>query len=949
MTIKGTKHNDVLHGTAGKDTFDLSQGGNDTAYGGGGNDIFKMGRTLNAADRLSGGSGSDTVILKGNYGAGLTFAAKTITGIEALTLTGKFNYKLTTNDGNVAKGKTLAVNAGALNATHALTFNGAAEKNGRFDITGGHGNDTLTGGTRADTFHLEKGGRDTAHGGKGNDTFSLGSTLTAADRIDGGANADTMVLKGHYGLTLHATTMTNIETLRLTAGFDYRLTTNDANVAAGATLKVDAHTLHAGDNLVFNGGAETNGAFVITSGGGNDHLTGGAKNDTVTAGGGNDTIDLSHGGNDTAYGGDGIDFFVMGGAFNAGDALDGGTGNDRLLLNGDYSGAHKVAMHAATLTNVEEIDVSGGHSYNLKSNDTTVAAGETFSINATGLGAGDSLIFNGSGETDGHFLMGGGAGHDALTGGALSDTFDITTGGNDRVNGGAGNDAIYAGSHFNAGDAIDGGADTDTLYLDGDYSGGVTFGTNTLTNVEDLNLAAGHTYSFTASDGTVTSGESLVIDASALAAANHLSFDGSAETDGGFTFTTGAGDDVLSGGGYVDSFNLEAGGHDTVHAGGGDDTIRMGASLDALDVIDGGGGGIDTLRLDGDYSAGVVFGTSTVTNFKNFELVAGHSYNFTASDGTVASGDTMNVLAASLAAGQNLTFDGSAEADGGFSFDPGAGDDELTGGGQTDVFSLGTGGNDTANGGGGYDFFFVGAALNASDHLDGGDGGNDLILTGDYAGAHAIVFGATTVVNIDIMEVSNGFDYDITTDDATVASGQSLTVQGDALTGGHTLTFDGSAEADGAFILDGGAGNDVLIGGSGGDNFNGGGGADTFTLGSGSDTVTYSQASESASTNFDTVIGFDANNDSFNTPVSVTAVGSGSGSISAATFDTDMGNAISDSLSGHASVVTATGGDYAGLMFLVIDADNNGDYDDGTDYVIDVTGHNGVIVDGTFI
>ena len=68
-----------------------------------------------------------------------------------------------------------------------LTFNGAAETNGKFAITGGAGNDVLTGGAGADFFTLTSGGNDIANGGNGNDTFSFGAAFIAADQVDGGA------------------------------------------------------------------------------------------------------------------------------------------------------------------------------------------------------------------------------------------------------------------------------------------------------------------------------------------------------------------------------------------------------------------------------------------------------------------------------------------------------------------------------------------------------------------------------------------------------------------------------------------------------------------------------------------------------------------------------------------------------------------------------------------
>ncbi|HEY2071923.1 MAG TPA: hypothetical protein VGG48_20370, partial [Rhizomicrobium sp.] len=69
-TITGTTGDDTLPGTSGDDQFNLIQGGEDTATGLGGNDIFSMGGKLDAGDSIDGGAGSDQVWLRGDYSAG---------------------------------------------------------------------------------------------------------------------------------------------------------------------------------------------------------------------------------------------------------------------------------------------------------------------------------------------------------------------------------------------------------------------------------------------------------------------------------------------------------------------------------------------------------------------------------------------------------------------------------------------------------------------------------------------------------------------------------------------------------------------------------------------------------------------------------------------------------------------------------------------------------------
>jgi hypothetical protein len=205
---------------------------------------------------------------------------------------------------------------------------------------------------------------------------------------------------------------------------------------------VDASALGAGNTLTFNGGAENDGYFDFIGGAGNDVLTGGngganSGDDVIDTG---DSYNLIAGGNDTVHAGSGADYFELGAAFTSADAIDGGTGEDYLSLNGDYSAG--LTLGATTLTNVEAIGLQGGHSYNLTTNDATVASGKTLEVDANGFGAGDTLTFNGSAETNGSFVIVGGAGNDNLTGGQNSDTIDLSKGGNDVADGGGGADSI---------------------------------------------------------------------------------------------------------------------------------------------------------------------------------------------------------------------------------------------------------------------------------------------------------------------------------------------------------------------------------------------------------------------------------------------------------------------------------------------------------------------------
>jgi Ca2+-binding RTX toxin-like protein len=379
-------------------------------------------------------------------------------------------------------------------------------------ISGTTGNDNLTGTSGNDRFVLTQGGNDTVNGAGGNDMFVMGGTLTPADAINGGAGNDTVQLDGMGDsdyIAFTATTLISVESLGLRAGFDYDLITNDATVAAGATLYVNGSELGSANSLTFDGSAETNGRFSIKGGLGNDTLTGGA---------GNDIFDLSHGGHDTVNGGGGNDRFTFAGNLDSGDRINGGDGNDTVYVQGDYTTG--MLLGGGLFASVEKLVLGAGHNNSFTADDSLIAAGKTFTIDASALGAASRLYFNGTGETDGHYNIIGGQAPDVLIGGAASDTFDLTHGGNDNVTGAGGADTIVAGP----------GHDTFTYTAVGDSTSPVH---DTIVNFDasldrfDLNV------SVTAYDGEI----STKINASGLdaeltsATAGHLAAHGAIVVD----------------------------------------------------------------------------------------------------------------------------------------------------------------------------------------------------------------------------------------------------------------------------------------------------------------------------------------------------------------------------------------------------------------------------------
>ncbi|MFL6857074.1 MAG: hypothetical protein ACJ8EB_04100, partial [Allosphingosinicella sp.] len=430
-TLTGTANGDYLYGFGGDDVFRLEQGGTDYASGGDGNDVFYIANRFLQQTIIDGGAGTDELVFQGSGSGKLT----NVTGIETITFLGaqdprfgvtnlaSFGFNLSTVDGNVASGALLTVDGSGLGATEKLAFNGAAEIDGRFAMTGGAGADTLTGGS----------GNDSLSGGDGDDVLAGGSGL---DTLAGGAGNDT--LDGGLGT----------DTMAGGLGDDTYVVDNGADIvteAAGEGIDKVSTAL-----ATYSLGANVENLTGTSAGG--QTLRGNTLDNLVTGGAGADTLRLDDGGSDRGVGGNGNDTIVFGATFDALDQADGGIGSDTVALQGNYAG---LTLSATSLTSIETLLLLGradtryggqgatADNYDLTLVDANLAFG-TLTVNASGLAADESLVFNGSAETGGSFSITGGAGADRLTGGAGND-FLTGGGGSDLLDGGAGADSMSGG------------------------------------------------------------------------------------------------------------------------------------------------------------------------------------------------------------------------------------------------------------------------------------------------------------------------------------------------------------------------------------------------------------------------------------------------------------------------------------------------------------------------
>ena len=229
-------------------------GGNDSATGGSGDDVFALDATDPATDiniTLDGGSDGTN----GAAGGPENGDAGDILDLSSATAPLTVDFNPTPGTGTV--------NGLDADAATDITFSGIEQ------VVTGAGNDTVLGDDAVDAINVDTGdGDDQIATGAGDDTITAGAgddvvdAGTGNDSVDGGAGDD--VLDGGDG----------------------------------------ADTLNGGaDNDVLDGGA---GDDLLDGGDGSDTLIGGDGDDSLAGGSGADTLEGGIG-NDTLNGGEGID------------------------------------------------------------------------------------------------------------------------------------------------------------------------------------------------------------------------------------------------------------------------------------------------------------------------------------------------------------------------------------------------------------------------------------------------------------------------------------------------------------------------------------------------------------------------------------------------------------------------------------------------------------------
>jgi trimeric autotransporter adhesin len=744
ITVTGNAANNKITGN-NLDNNLVGMDGNDTLLGGLGNDTLSG---ESGADSMDGGAGSDhysvdsagdIVIDTGLSTDGRDMVLTTVSllslheSIEDITLFGA----ATTGVGNLANNRMLGND---LNNT----FRGGG---GGDTLYGGVGSDSLEGGDGNDSLYAEgytitqPGFLDSLNGGAGDDRLfgSIGDDWlvgeSGADTLDGADGKDT--LDGGTGA----------DSLTAGAGNDYLFGGADKDTLDGGA---DNDRLNGGDgNDTLLGGAGNDilagdsGADSMDGGAGSDQYyvddAGDIAKDTGTAAGDIDTVtsqlssyvldasieNLNLGGlaingsatgnasanvltgnngandlwgldgSDTLVGNAGDDVLVGGvlgidavGYFDGSmDRLEGGSGNDTYVINGDADELIESTEESGGVDTIVVMDrvvddyvMANGiekfySAYVFNRYDTPVTNGmDTGNFNVTGNQSNNAIYGTGGANNllglEGNDLLVGGWGDDDLDGGMGADT----------MHGGSGDDRYYVDDVF---DLV---SDTDPL---GDTGGN------------------DQVYSYL-SDYTLTADiESLVLigDGHQNGTGNDLA-NSLYGNDLDNTLNGGLGDDLLVGQDGNDM--LDGGTGDDVMLGGlGDDGYYVDSLGDViLEDLDGGAADAVLTAVDGYVLA---------ENVENMGIDQDASI-------TVYGNDLGNLL---IGGANNDTLRGMNGADRIVSSN---GDDVLDGGSMNDTL-LGGSGNDTLYGGMG------------NDELRGGTG-SDLYSMGQ-------VFGQDTIIETD--------------------------------------------------------------------------------------------------------------------------------------------------------------------------------------------------------
>ena len=866
QTINGGDGMDIIQGTTGDDTIDLSAitvTGIERIEGGDGNDTITGSAAADYIDgglhddTLIGGDGVDTYVIQGNdtiQDTGQNFIL-----YDGQILAGGFVQEAgTTTYRSLADSAfTLTFNGTAallsLNATDSITF---ADQSSAADFAEGDFGislfdlpaieRTVTGTEDRDySFYSWEQGADLPDDYQYSFTGEISGDATNVFAEELGRESMRFFMFSNSGASSPPglqidgkgggdwlTGMSGSDIIRGGMGNDWVWGDFIGRNSGAWTSIPDQYSQQEKGDILYG----DQGRDLVIGSDWNDFVNGGEDNDFVSGSAGDDVVS-GDGGDDVLTGGPGADL-LFGGDGN--DVLFGDRSFDLSIFDQYYSveDAQSFVDIGSMLDCQLDFD-SEGRISSITFNGIGVGELSTFGDDQLLGGDGDDLLI-GNGGND---LLMGEAGHDSLEGGDGDDSL-IGGMGNDGLWGGSGNDTLSGGEgndYLDGGDgddSLDGGVGADSMWGgsgNDTLSGGE--GNDSLEGGEgddvlDGGLGADSMWGKSGNDTYLFrpgSGTDFINDQDGT---NHIKFIGATELND-FEFMFGS----MNESGFV---AYDPAGPDLVLRYGGGDVlvVRNGrSSTFTFEVSDAVYGQADFLDLISEYRA-YDNGSDTITATDNNDRIYAGEGNDTVYAGggnDVVIGDSGSDLSVMEALRRMDYLRSKGIPVSGISLNKGGGNvsfynnDKLYGGD----------GNDFLDGGDGQDKLWGGAG---DDALSGGSGndllygedGEDILLGGD---GQDELYGGNGNDSLD-----GGAGYD--------------RLWGEA---GH----DSLEGGDGDDSLIGGMGNDRLWGGSGNDTLSGGEGNDYLDGGDGIDRVSYLYSPEGVTVNLLTgiVAGGDAEGD----------------------------------------------------------------------------------------
>jgi Ca2+-binding RTX toxin-like protein len=629
---------------------------------------------------LTGGTGTDNLVVI-HDGTTTTMDA-TITGFETMTLATSSAAPtsvvlLTTDDANVAAGKSMTVTASAASALANVTFDASAETDGTYTYVGGAAVDTVTAGALGDTISGNGGkdvivggaGNDTINGGDGDDTITIGAgsdtvdggagkdkivaaaNLTAADTIDGGDGTDTLQVTAVNAAALGG--VSNVENLQIMGG---------ATVSLASDLPfttIDLTDGSSAESLTLAKGYTSETTIKMENG------------DTIVNTAADAVINV------TAFTG----HFATG----LGTVLTGsdkaGVTNSLTLLNASGATVDLVG----TATNIDKLTI----------NDYAVTSGNDVGLTMTSYASAITIDSSSLDKGENLTMTGASAGAITFTGGNGTDTVVMSSAATgDSITTGTGTTTITAGANISYLDTIVG-------------NGKVTLAATALVDVDLQNVTGVATVNSTT--GATLGSFSDAAGVATVIALDTGAVDGTTRTNGLTVTTFTPQTDTWTGGSGNDIFGFNS----------------TGTAVAADTIV--GGLGVNTISIANESSADAgTVGESTTATLDAISLIQSVVISDGATDN--AAGDVtltiantsydqkaLTVDASALDAGEVFTFsaNGVAQTDEAFTVTGGGAADIMTGGAGADSITGGAGadtidgntGADTLTGGSGSDTF----------------------------------------------------------------------------------------------------------------------------------------------------------------------------------------------------------------------------------------------------